>query len=346
MKSLCFLAFTSMLVGSSSIHGQEEVKETPLVAVPAFADRTGDHATRVAPGTYREKNVNVGRDTTRESFTKEGKSVETSTSRDVYEKQLERDIEFAPGDWKLPQQASLVAADAVSSVLKSSGKFRILDRSTSGLKLIDNERSFELTSGSDESLIKICREKNASFLVVGALTSFRVDTREAVAYGVNRRTINTRVSMDIRVTDVGSTEIVYQAAPSKDVKIQLPEGVTSYTEVYDWEKVLRAAVEEAADDMIKKLAQGMGAEPLAEPSVLISVSTDPPGADILIDGDFIGNTPAEIEVPSRRFQMQLKRQGFQVWENAVTPKKGMNISPVLLPETKPPAVISQPKEAP
>lgn len=346
MKPLHLSTLASLLFGTINLDAQDKSTEPPLVAIPAFADRTGDHATRVAPGTYREKNVNVGNDTTREASTNEGKSLETSSSRDVYEKQLERDIEFAPGDWKLPQQASLVAADAVTAAFKNSGKFRVLDRSTSGLKLIDNERLFAATSGADDSLIKVCREKNASFLVVGALTSFRVDTREGVVYGVNRRSINTRVSMDIRVTDVASTEIVYQAAPTKDVKIQLPEGVTSFTEVYDWEKVLRTAVEEAADEMIKKVAQGTGVEAPSEPSTLISISTEPPGADILIDGDFVGNTPAEIEVPSRRIQIQLKRQGYQIWENQVMPKNEMKISPALLPLPEPPSIPVESKDKP
>lgn len=314
----------------------------PLVAVPAFTDRTGDHATRVVPGVYREKNVRIGTDRIREIEERDGVRRETESTRDVHEKQLERDIEFAPGDWKLPAQASLVAADAVSSTLQSSGKFRVLDRSTAGLGAIDNERTFALTSYAMDDLIKICRERNAQFLVVGGLSSFRIDEREGVAYGVSRRLYSTRVSMDIRVVDVATTEIVYQSSPSKTVNVQLPEGITSFSEIYDWEHVLRSAVSESAAEMIAKLAQSTGAEAPTEATIKLSLNTTPPGADILIDGDFAGNTPAEIAVPARRFRLQLQRQGYRTWENDVMPREGMNISPTL--EPAPAAPVPRPSE--
>jgi curli biogenesis system outer membrane secretion channel CsgG len=316
--------------------------DKPLVAVPAFVDRTGDHATRVAPGTYREKNVKVGSDRSLERSEKDGKYSEKESERDVYDKQLERDIEFAPGDWKLPTQASLVAADAISSALQTSGKFRILDRTTGGMKAVGNERVFAATSGGNDDLIKVCREKNAQFLVVGSVSSFRIDKREGVAYGVTRRLFSTRVNMDLRVIDVASTEVVYQASPTKTVNVQLPEGITEFTEVYDWESVLRTAVAEAGAEMTAKLAQSTGVEPQAESTVKVTLSTTPAGADILIDGDFAGNTPSELAVPARRFRLKLQRQGYQPWENEVMPREGMSISPALELLPKPPAPPANP----
>lgn len=330
----------SMIVGACWIPCLAAAQNNkPLVAVATFANRTGDHATRVVPGAYREKNVKIGSDRTKETSAKDGNYTEKESTRDVYEKQLERDIEFALGDWKLPSQASLVAADAVSSALQTSGKFRVLDRTTVGFRAVDNERTFAALSGANDELIKICREKNAQFLVVGAVSSFRIDKREGVAYGVRRRLYSTRVNMDIRVIDVGSTEVVYHGSPSKTVKVQLPEGVSEFSEVYDWESVLRTAVAEAGSEMAKKLAQSTGAEPVPEATVTVKLSTTPPGADILIDGDFAGNTPAELAVPARRFQLKLQRQGYQTWENSIIPREGMNISPALEPVPKAPAPV-------
>lgn len=316
--------------------------DKPLVAVPAFVDRTGDHATRVAPGTYREKNVKVGSDRSLERSEKDGKYSEKESERDVYEKQLERDIEFSPGDWKLPAQASLVAADAVSSALQSSGKFRILDRSTAGGNAIESEKKFGWSTGSNDDLIKMCREKGAQFLVVGAISSFRIEKRAAEAYGVERRLILTKINLDIRVIDVQSTEVVYQGNPSETVKMQIPAGVTEFTEAYDWEGALRTAVMNSASAMATKLAQATGAEPQAELTVKVTLSSSPAGADILIDGDFAGNTPAEIAVPARRFQLKLQRQGYQPWENQIMPREGMSISPALEPMPKAPT--SPPQE--
>jgi hypothetical protein len=127
------------------------------------------------------------------------------------------------------------------------------------------------------------------------------------------------------------------------VNLQIPEGVSEFSEVYDWEGVLRTAITEAGAEMCNKLAQATGAEPQTESTVKITLSSTPAGADILIDGDFAGNTPSELAVPARRFRLKLQRQGYQTWENDVMPREGMKISPTLELLPKPPALPVEPQ---
>ena len=46
----------------------------------------------------------------------------------------------------------------------------------------------------------------------------------------------------------------------------------------------------------------------------LNVESTPPGADIEIDGAFVGNTPSTIIVQSGSHQITVKKKGFAVWD--------------------------------
>jgi PEGA domain len=46
----------------------------------------------------------------------------------------------------------------------------------------------------------------------------------------------------------------------------------------------------------------------------VLISSDPPGAEIYIDGKFVGQTPSTIHLPSGSHRIEVKSQGKQLWE--------------------------------
>ena len=327
---MCF-AVAGVLIGSlcGMALAQEPAKDSavkPLVAVPAFDNMTDGHVTRIAPGKYKERNVQIGHDSKRVDAEKEGERVTSTSHRDVYEKQLERVVEFAPGDWKLPESAAEIAADEVSSALTRSGRFSVLSRSKFSLRQRKDE---DLYVGSDADL-KLLRDLKAKFLVSGAIRRFRVDETRGTAYGVSVERSTARVTMDLRVVNVESGEIAYQATPMKSVQTRLLDGTTS-TSTLDWEGVLRTAVRDSTDDMLVQLAKSTGATTAGLESVGVHVDSTPSGADILVNGAFMGNTPADIKVEKGRCTLRVERQGYQPWERTIGAFEGMKISPVMEP---------------
>lgn len=295
----------TLLLVSPGLWAQEEAKvqqiapAKPLVAVPSFENRTAGHLTRIAPG-------------------------------------KEEVVEYAPGEWKLPDSASKIAADALSDALTRSRRFRVLSRNTFSLKQVDNERKFAMTSVGTEALMKLCKELNAQYLVTGALSSFRVDERKATAYGVQRHLVSTRISMDLRAVDVPTGEVVYHASPRKTVNIQIPEGVSQVTDIYDWEAVLRNAIEEASKEMILQMAKVTGASLEGLETVTIHVGSSPEGADIIMDGDFVGNTPSDVTIEKGRHVLRVERQGYQPWERRINAVNGFKASAILEKSPPPP----------
>lgn len=67
------------------------------------------------------------------------------------------------------------------------------------------------------------------------------------------------------------------------------------------------------------------AEPPAPPAaaqVAIAIESTPPGADIEIDGGFVGNTPSTITVAAGSHQIAVKKKGFADWTRTLNVTSG------------------------
>jgi PEGA domain len=50
----------------------------------------------------------------------------------------------------------------------------------------------------------------------------------------------------------------------------------------------------------------------------ISVSSTPTGADIEINGNFVGNTPSVVEVDPGKSEVKVTKKGFAAWSRMLT----------------------------
>ncbi len=64
----------------------------------------------------------------------------------------------------------------------------------------------------------------------------------------------------------------------------------------------------------------------------LQVSSTPDGADIEIDGSYVGNTPSTIGVASGQHKITVKKSGFNPWERTITVSSGqVRVNAVLEP---------------
>jgi len=67
----------------------------------------------------------------------------------------------------------------------------------------------------------------------------------------------------------------------------------------------------------------------------LQVSSTPDGADIEIDGGFVGNTPSSVGVAPGQHQLSVKKSGFKAWERKIAVSSGqVNVNAALEPEAK------------
>jgi len=69
----------------------------------------------------------------------------------------------------------------------------------------------------------------------------------------------------------------------------------------------------------------------ADALVEVEIDSDPPRADVLIDGVYRGTTPQKLKLPARALTVRIERQGHQPWERQITAQAGMRIQPALQP---------------
>ena len=67
----------------------------------------------------------------------------------------------------------------------------------------------------------------------------------------------------------------------------------------------------------------------------LDISSTPPGADIEVDGKFVGSTPSSITVAPGNHTVDVKKNGFSTWERKITLSSGhISLSAELVAESK------------
>ena len=59
---------------------------------------------------------------------------------------------------------------------------------------------------------------------------------------------------------------------------------------------------------------------------IISVKSAPDGAEILVDGKFVGNTPSTLQLKFGEHTISVKKAGYVLWERTITLSAGGNIT--------------------
>lgn len=249
-------------------------------------------------------------------------------------------------EWQLPEISAEIATDATTSSIAAMGKWRVLSRSTPSLKAIDAEALFQGTGAVREAAASFTalKQMDAAYLLLGRINRFRVDETKGTAYGVRRWQVVTSVSMDLQLLDVNSGEIITGRQMSERVVMRVPEGVDTITAIFDWEEVLRAAVNKAVPAFMASVQSGPMPDVIqaAAPSVTIEVNSTPEGADVEFNGSYLGNTPCQITVPAVPGVLSITAPGYEPWMKRLTPNASMKVKPILQKIKQPaPAVAPQ-----
>jgi hypothetical protein len=97
-------------------------------------------------------------------------------------------------------------------------------------------------------------------------------------------------------------------------------------------KLIPATTDHAVADAA---AQPSSTEPGPATTAKLEISSTPDGADIEIDGNYVGSTPSTVGAAAGRHQISLKKSGFKPWERKITISTGqIKVNAALEPESK------------
>lgn len=150
-----------------------------------------------------------------------------------------------------------------------------------------------------------------------AISYVRLKDQEKVALRATKQAKGSGHVGAVTGAIVATSIVFFPAAPlflfvhGKDITVPQGTEITAFVE----------------GDMHLDMAKfGIAPLPLPPPPVaatvqaVLTVESIPPGADIEIDGAFVGNTPSTVSVPAGNHQVMVKKKGFVDW------KKSLNIS--------------------
>src|SRR5260370_20532570 len=88
----------------------------------------------------------------------------------------------------------------------------------------------------------------------------------------------------------------------------------------------KAKVEAGSDPQVA--ASPTSAATAAQATIL--VNSTPAGADVEVDGKFIGNTPSSLTLAAGDHTIKVTKKGYKSWERTLAPSSGnVNLSPNL-----------------
>jgi hypothetical protein len=127
---------------------------------------------------------------------------------------------------------------------------------------------------------------------------------------------------------VATSLVFFPAAPfflfmhGKDITIPKGTEITAY--INGDMKLDLAKFQQPGTPSIQ-VAGSSSITPVATVGAKIQLESTPPGADIQLDGSFVGNTPSDVQVQEGEHSVLVKKSGFKDWERKLKVSAGSTI---------------------
>ncbi len=129
--------------------------------------------------------------------------------------------------------------------------------------------------------------------------------------------------VEVRMMTVAEVEKLGVASPDAAIKAKAIATLEACAGNSLWEPEARARATEGVARIQGTMQPAAAASPAAaNPTAILSVSSVPSGADIEVDGSFVGNTPSHISVTQGDHVVRVSKAGFKPWERKLKASSG------------------------
>ncbi len=199
--------------------------------------------------------------------------------------------------------------DLIEERLGQSGLFTLLERAK--LKTVIAETGWQQSGAVDpNTAVAAGKQMGARFMVTGAILDASTEQRSFNAYGVNTRTSIMRLTVSVKVLDV-ETGASYPYTLTNSVTLREGGGLTA-SDPDAWMRMAGAA----ADELIARLRGASflktGPAEHTQP-VQVTIKSVPEGADVEVDGMYLGNAGGIFELSEGQHVIQVTRPGYEDW---------------------------------
>lgn len=221
-----------------------------------------------------------------------------------------------------------MATELLSSLLAESGQVQVVEREK--LKNIVEEQGLVMSGLVDQTgtAVQVGRLIGADWLITGSLLSIESVKTTFSGYGFSSDQTVFKLTGSVRALNVTTGQVEF----SRVLGAQRTFLSTSYLQVKP-EDVERDLVREFLDKAAQELVRAISASPPAAPAreVLVRFESSPEGAEVEVDGLYVGVTPLELHLSEGVHRVVISRGGYEAWDKRVRVHEGLKVSVVLVP---------------
>ncbi len=223
-------------------------------------------------------------------------------------------------------------ADFVTDELVNTGLFEVVEREK--LESVMREIGFGQSGMVDPSTASsFGRQLGARYLLTGRVISMDSEEKRFNGYGVSTTNTVVSLSVSVRVLDVESGRIefstrsqaqqVFNEGGGMSIRSSNPYGPLAEETAVN----VVAAIRESS-----KFSGSSGQSVSKQPKLVsTSISSEPSGADIEVDGIFYGNANGPIKLPEGLRRVRVSLSGYEVWEKQMMLSEGAEFTARLAP---------------
>lgn len=226
-----------------------------------------------------------------------------------------------------------VAQDAATSFLYTLPGVVLVTRDR--LDKVRDEIKLPETTQEGKGISRVGRLLNADALLTGSVLSYDVERRKFEGFGTSALQDIFRMEISLQLLDVASGRVRFSKTFNVERIQPYPKETSAPREPIDRKsELLRALLDLSQNDLKGALMQVAGGLGTADQFIEVPVFTSPAGADIIVNGLYMGKTPKTLPLTQSSHEIELVMPGYESWHRRVKVQTGLRIDANLAPNLR------------
>lgn len=186
----------------------------------------------------------------------------------------------------------------------------------------------------DKGISQAGRLLNADAIVTGSIVRYDEERRTFTGYGTSALQDVVRMSISLQILHVKTGKVQFSKVFDVERTQQYPVASSAPPKPVDrTSELLGALLEQAKGEMRNALSQVAAGGGEATKFIRVRVTTTPAGADVVLNGHYLGPTPYDLQViQDSTHELHLELSGHESWHRRIRVQPGMTIDVNMAPK--------------
>ncbi|HKI04293.1 MAG TPA: PEGA domain-containing protein [Thermoanaerobaculia bacterium] len=229
------------------------------------------------------------------------------------------------------ENLGFVAQDITTSSLHDLPGVALLTRDR--LDSVRKELNLPDSVQTGTGISHLGRLLKADAIVTGSILRYDVERRTFEGYGTSALQDVFRMSISLQILHVDTGKVQFSKNFDIERTQQYPVASSAPSQPINRKsELLGLLLDQAKGEMRNALGQVAAGGGDATKFIAVRVTTSPAGADVILNGTYLGHTPYTLQVTADSHELQLELAGHESWRRRVKIEPGMAIEVNLVPK--------------